>query len=144
MTQEQINYMKEKLIKLKKEDMSGKMTMGEYLTEIILISNIYVQEVNKAILPLSDATEPIAVAALLYLAKTMKTQMSAEAIDIAERIEKLMESSFAMRRERKKTLSKSVFLVKIHNILYFSSKLSIPLFAIFFKGTTVHEEEIYR
>ena len=49
MTQEQINYMKEKLIKLKKEDMSGKMTMGEYLTEIILISNIYVQEVNKAI-----------------------------------------------------------------------------------------------
>lgn len=51
MTQEQINYMKEKLIKLKKEDMSGKMTMGEYLTEIILISNIYVQEVNKAILP---------------------------------------------------------------------------------------------
>lgn len=32
----------------------------------------------------------------------MKTQMSAEAIDIAERIEKLMESSFAMRRERKK------------------------------------------
>lgn len=102
MTQEQVNYMKNKLIQLKNEDMSGKMTMGEYLTEIILISNIYVQEVNKAILPLSDATEPIAVAALLYFAKTMKTQMSAEAIDIAERIEKLMESSFAMRREIKK------------------------------------------
>lgn len=82
--------------------------MGEYLTELLMISNVYVQEVNKAILPLSDATEPIAVASLLYLAKSMKTQMSAETIEIAERIEKLMESSFSMTQTRKKTLIKSV------------------------------------
>lgn len=132
MTQEQINYMKEKLINLKKRDIAGKITMGEYLTELLMISNVYVQEVNKAILPLSDATEPIAVASLLYLAKSMKTQMSAETIEIAERIEKLMESSFSMTQTRKNR--KCIFLIK----------LSIPLFAIFFKGTTVHEEEIYR
>ena len=102
MTQEQINYMKEKLINLKKRDIAGKITMGEYLTELLMISNVYVQEVNKAILPLSDATEPIAVASLLYLAKSMKTQMSAETIEIAERIEKLMESSFSMTQTSKK------------------------------------------
>ena len=44
----------------------------------------------------------LAVASLLYLAKSMKTQMSAETIEIAERIEKLMESSFSMTQTRKK------------------------------------------
>lgn len=102
MTKEQINYMKEKLIKLKYNNMTGELAPGEYLTEIIMISNIYVQEINKAMMPLSEATEPIAVATLLYLAKTMKMQMNPEAIDVAERIEKLMEVSFAMKQERKK------------------------------------------
>ena len=102
MTQAQLTYMKEKLINLQKRDIAGKITLGEYLTELLMISNVYVQEVNKAILPLSDATEPIAVASLLYLAKSMKTQMSAETIEIAERIEKLMESSFSMTQTRKK------------------------------------------
>lgn len=88
--------------KSKKIALLGKITMGEYLTELLMISNVYVQEVNKAILPLSDATEPIAVASLLYLAKSMKTQMSAETIEMAERIEKLMESSFSMTQTRKK------------------------------------------
>ena len=89
MTQEQINYMKEKLINLKKRDIAGKITMGEYLTELLMISNVYVQEVNKAILPLSDATEPIAVASLLYLAKSMKTQMSAETIENSRKNRKI-------------------------------------------------------
>lgn len=105
MTKEQINYMKEKLIKLKNNDMAERLTPEEYITEIIMISNIYVQEINKAIMPLSNATEPIAVAALFYIAKTMKTQMmqmNPEAVDVAERIEKLMEGSFAMKQGRKK------------------------------------------
>lgn len=94
MTQEQFNYINkklDKLVKLSEECRSGTINKGEYLIEFLTIPNIYVQEIKKAILPSSDTTEPIALASLLYLTKTIKIQMGAGAIELAERIEELME-----------------------------------------------------